>query len=317
VAFMFGLLGATATSLGIGAPLATAGIAHILDVEITRLLELSIIAVITMIFATSAYLGLKKGIKILSDINVILTILLLLFIFIAGKTVFTLNIGTTAIGVMLENFVRMSSWLDPVGQTQFPQTWTVFYWAWWGAYAPFMGMFIAKISRGRTIRNMLMGAIGYGSAGCAMFFIIFGSFGLDLHLSGSLDVVSSLSAVGGPQTVIAIFEHLPFSTLGIGLIAVISIVFMSTTFDSASYVLAAVSQKQLRQDEDPLRWLRLLWAFSLALVPVGFMLMNSPLQVLQTVSIVAALPVSVIVIITAVSFLKMVKQDAEDGKIKL
>ncbi len=317
VAFMLGLLGATATSLGIGAPLATAGLAQVLNIEITRVLELSIIAVITVIFATSSYLGLKKGIKILSDVNVLMTFVLLIFIFIAGNTVFALNIGTTAIGVMGQNFIRMSSWLDPVGQTQFPQTWTVFYWAWWGAYAPFMGMFIAKISRGRTIRNMLMGAIGYGSAGCAMFFIIFGSFGLELHLSGTLDVVSSLSAMGGPQTVIAIFEQLPFSTFGIGLIAVISIVFMSTTFDSASYVLAAVSQKQLRQDEDPLRWLRLLWAFSLALVPVGFMLMNSPLQVLQTVSIVAALPVSIIVIITAVSFVKMVNRDAEDGKINL
>jgi len=98
------------------------------------------------------------------------------------------------------------------------------------------------------------------------------------------------------------------------IISVISIVFMATTFDSASYILASVSQYELKQDEDPQRWLRLLWAFSLALVPIGFMLMGSPLSVLQTASIVAALPVSVIVVITAFSYIKMVNEDMGDTK---
>lgn len=317
IAFMFGLLGATATSLGIGAPLATAGLAHVLGIEITLPFELLIIGIITAIFATSAYMGLKKGIKILSDINVILTFILVLFVFIAGNTVFMLNMGTTSIGVVLQKFPTMMTWLDPAGNSMFPQWWTVFYWAWWGAYAPFMGMFIAKISRGRTIKNMLLGALGFGTAGCVMFFTVLGNYGLDLQLSGQMDVVQSLNDLGGPATVIKIFENMPAGNIAILIIAVISIVFMATTFDSASYVLAAVSQKELRQDEDPMRWLRLLWAFSLALVPIGFMLMGSPLSVLQTASIVAALPVSVIVVITAMSFIKIVRQDVLSGELDL
>jgi len=317
IAFMFGLLGATATSLGIGAPLATAGLAHVLGIQVELWFELLIIGVITGIFATSAYLGLKKGIKVLSDINVILTFVLVIFVFVAGNTVFMLNMGTTAIGRVIQQFPTMITWLDPAGGSLFPQWWTVFYWAWWGAYAPFMGMFIAKISRGRTIKNMLLGALGYGTLGCVLFFVVLGNYGLDLQLSGAMDVVGSLSNIGGPATVIAIFENLPMGNLAVLLIAVISIVFMATTFDSASYVLAAVSQKELRQDEDPQRWLRLLWAFSLALVPIGFMLMGSPLSVLQTASIVAALPVSVIVIITAVSFVKMVKKDIASGELEI
>jgi BCCT family betaine/carnitine transporter len=314
---MFGLLGATATSLCIGAPLATAGLAHVLGIEITLGFELAIIALITAIFAASAYLGLKKGIKILSDINVILTFILVIFVFLAGNTVFMLNMGTTSIGYVLQKFPTMSTWLDPAGGSMFPQWWTVFYWAWWGAYAPFMGMFIAKISRGRTIKEMLLGALGFGTSGCVMFFAILGNYGLDLQLSGKMDVVKTLDELGGPATVIKIFENMPLGSLAILIVAVISIVFMATTFDSASYVLAAVCQKELKQDEDPQRWLRLLWAFSLALVPIGFMLMGSPLGVLQTASIIAALPVSVIVMITAKSFVKMVNEDVEKGLIEL
>ncbi|WP_105617175.1 BCCT family transporter [Vallitalea okinawensis] len=309
IAFMFGLLGATATSLGIGAPLATSGLARVLGIEVTLPFELLIIAIITGIFATSAFLGLKKGIKVLSDINVWLTFVLVIFVFVAGNTVFMLNMGSTAVGRVMQQFPQMMTWLDPAGESMFPQWWTVFYWAWWGAYAPFMGMFIAKISKGRTIKNMLLGAIGFGTAGCVMFFSVLGNYGLDLQLKGEMDVVASLAELGGPETVIQIFENLPGSTFVILIIAVISIVFMATTFDSASYVLAAVSQYELKQNEDPQRWLRLLWAFSLALVPIGFMLMGSPLSVLQTASIVAALPVSVIVIITAISFIKMAKED--------
>ena len=311
IAFMFGLLGATATSLGIGAPLATAGLAKVLGVEITLPFQVLVIGIITGLFATSAFLGLKKGIKVLSDINVFLTFVLVIFIFVAGNTVFMLNMGSTAVGRVIQHFPQMMTWLDPAGGSLFPQWWTVFYWAWWGAYAPFMGMFIAKISRGRTVRNMLLGALGFGTLGCVMFFAILGNYGMDIQLSGVMNVVGELNASGGPETVITIFENMPLSNLVILIIAVISIVFMATTFDSASYILASVSQYELKQDEDPQRWLRLLWAFSLALVPIGFMLMGSPLSVLQTASIVAALPVSAIVVITAFSYIKMVNEDME------
>lgn len=309
IAFMFGLLGATATSLGIGAPLATAGLAHVLGVEINLAFEFIVIFLITGLFAASAYLGLKKGIKVLSDVNIALTIVLIAFVFIAGNTIFYLDMGTTAVGVVLQKFPTMITWLDPAGKSGFPQGWTVFYWAWWGAYAPFMGMFIAKISRGRTIKNMLLGALGFGTLGCTMFFIVLGNFGLDLQLRGIMDVVTSLGENGGPQTVINMFSTLPAGGIVVLIIAVISIVFMATTFDSASYILAASSQKKIGQNEDPQRWLRLLWAFSIALVPIGFMLMDSPLKVLQTASVISALPVSIIVIMTAISFVKMVRKD--------
>lgn len=317
IVFLLGLIGATATSLGIGAPLATKAFAHVLNIKVSLQMELIIIGVITLLFTLSTCMGLKKGIRILSDTNIVLGLILVGTVFIGGNTLFMLNMGTTSIGVVFQKFPTMMTWLDPYGQSMFPQKWTVFYWAWWGAYAPFMGMFIAKISRGRTIRNMLLGVLTYGSAGCFVFFSVLGNFGLNLQMTGEMDVVGQLKKTGGHETIISVFSRMPMGEVVVIIIAFISIIFIATTFDSVSYVLAAVSQKEIKQDEDPHLGLRLVWALSLAFIPIGFILMGSPLNILQSSSIIAALPVSIIVIITAMSFIKMVRADVEAGRIDL
>lgn len=309
ISFIFGLIGGVATSLGLGSPLVTAGISEVFGVAITPTLEISVLFMVTAIFAFSAYSGLKKGIKVLSDINVVLAIAIVLFVFLAGNSVFIIEMGTTAIGVVASQFFKMMTWLDPAGKSMFPQWWTVFYWAWWGAYAPFMGMFIARISKGRTIKQMVLGSLVYGSMGCVVFFSILGGYGMDLQLSGTLDVVGKLNEVGGPQTIIAILSTLPLGKLVISLVSILCIIFMATSYDSASYILAANSQYEVGTNAEPLRWLRLVWAFGLALIPIGFILLGSPLNTLQTASLVFAIPVCLIVILTAFSFVKMVNDD--------
>lgn len=309
ILFIIGLLGGAGTSLGLGTPLASEGIARVFNMDVTLSMEIGVLLIITLLFVASAYSGLNKGIKLLSDVNIILTLLLLLFVFIVGDTVFTINMGTTSLGLLLDKFPIMMTWLDPVGKSGFPQDWTVFYWAWWVAYAPFMGMFIAKISKGRTVRNMLLGSIIFGSIGSAVFFIILGNYGLNLQLTGTYDVLESLNAFGGPVTIINIFESMPFDRLIISLVTVVSIVFMATTFDSASYVMAATVQKELHVNKEPMRWLRVFWAMALAVVPIGFLLMGSELAILQTASVVAALPVTAIGVLTGISYIKMVNEN--------
>jgi len=315
ISFIFGLIGGVATSLGLGSPLVTAGIAKVFNLEITPMLEVSVLVLVTALFAFSAYSGLKKGIKVLSDINVILALLIVVFVFIMGNTVFIMEMGTTAIGVAVSKFLKMSTWMDPAGKSMFPQWWTIFYWAWWGAYAPFMGMFIARISKGRTIKQMVMGSMVYGSAGCVLFFTILGNYGLDLQLSGQMDVVTSLGEVGGPQTIVAILSNLPLGNIVILLIAALCIIFMATSYDSASYILAACSQKEIGVGKEPARWLRLVWAFGLAALPIGFILLGSSLKTLQTVSLVFAIPVCIIVMLSGFSFLSMVKTDIRERKL--
>ena len=315
ISFIFGIVGGVATSLGLGSPLVTAGLSRVFGLKETPALQISILFLVTLIFGFSAYSGLKKGIKVLSDFNVVMAICIVLFVFLAGNTIFIIEMGTTAIGVVATNFFRMSTWLDPAGKSGFPQSWTVFYWAWWAAYAPFLGMFIARISKGRTIKQMVMGALVYGSAGCVLFFAVLGNYGLDLQLSGKMDVVATLNELGGPQTIISILETLPVGKLIIFLVVVLSVTFMATSYDSASYILAANSQTHLGEDGEPKRWLRLVWAFSLALIPVGFILLGSPLKTLQTASLVFGIPVCIIVIITGFSFVKMVKTDIREKKL--
>lgn len=148
VLFIFDLIGGTGTSLGLGTPIISESISSMTGIERTYLLDAFVVVVWTAIFATSVYLGLAKGIKRLSDINIYLGIFLLAFIFLLGPTIFILDSFTNSIGLLVNNYVRISLYSDPMDQTGFPQTWTVFYWAWWIAYAPFMGLFVARISRG-------------------------------------------------------------------------------------------------------------------------------------------------------------------------
>lgn len=307
VLFIIGLLGGAGTSLGLGTPLVTEGIAKIFNIEVTMSLQLMVLSFITVLFVFSAYSGLRKGIKLLSDINIIIAIVLLIFVFIVSDRVFTLNMATTTIGIIIDKFPVMMTWLDPAGKSGFPQDWTVFYWAWWIAYAPFMSMFIAKISKGRTIKNMLLGAMIFGSAGCSIFFMILGNYGLNIQLTGAFDVIGSLSKEGGAKTIINIFSTMPLPNLVVAVVVVVSVIFLATTFDSASYVIAATVQKNIKQDQEPMRWLRVFWALALSVIPIGFILMGSELSILQTSSIVTALPLMFIGVLTAMAFVKEAK----------
>lgn len=312
--FIFGIVGAVATSLGLGSPLITASISYVLNIPVTSTVEVMVLLLITAIFAVSAYSGLEKGIKRLSDINTWLAIVLIGFVFIVGNPKFVVDMTTTALGLMIAKFPTMATWLDPAGKSMFPQNWTVFYWAWWGGYAPFMGMFFARISKGRTIKQMVMGALFFGSLGCFLFFGVLGNYGLSLQLNGTLDVVNSLSTIGAPLTIIAIMETLPFPKLVIGVLGVLCIIFAATSYDSASYIIAANTQTRV-EDGEPKRWLRVLWAFGLALIPTGFLLLEAPLSTLQTATLVLSVPVAFIVITSAFSFVKMVKNDIKSGKL--
>lgn len=216
---------------------------------------------------------------------------------------------------MLKNFFQMATWLEPFGglggreETGFPQQWTIFYWAWWLVYSPFIGLFIARISRGRTLKEVILGTIAYGTLGCVLFFGIFGNFAAYLQLSGQFNVIDYLNHHGTEATIIEVINHLPFSSVLIGLFILSAFLFLVTTFDSASYIVAAATQ--LSVDEEPLRWNRLFWAFALCLLPFSLMLVGGEeaLSILQTASIVAGVPLIVIFIMIMISFMYILAGD--------
>jgi betaine/carnitine transporter, BCCT family len=313
ILFIFGLLGGAGTTLALGTPMIAEGIHDFTGIPVTLLLQAGVMLLCTMIFAISAYSGLNKGIKILSDINLWLAIFILLFIFIFGPTVFISEATFSSLGILMDNFFHMATWLEPLAAidtypaTGFPESWTVFYWAWWVVYAPFVGLFVARISYGRTIKEMILGTMIYGTLGSILFFGVLGNFGLYLQLSGSFDVISYMNEFGAPAAIIAILNQLPISGFIVIVFTILSIVFLSTTFDSASYILAAVVQKHVPGGE-ALRWNRLFWAFTLLLLPLVLMFIGD-LEALQTASIVAGFPVMFIMLLLAISFVKAAGSD--------
>ncbi|GAB2664921.1 BCCT family transporter [Vibrio panuliri] len=318
VLFIFGLLGGAATSLGLAAPLIGEGLHYLFGLPKNTFSQVMVLLLCTAIFAYSSYAGLEKGIKILSNINFWGAMGLLAFILIAGPTIFMLETGLDSIGRMLSNFFVMATWAEPFGgygsfeDTHFPQDWTIFYWAWWLVFAPSMGLFVARISRGRTIKQMVSGSIFFGSLGCFLFFMVLGNYGLSLQLSGELDVVGILNAEGATKAIFSMLEALPMGTFVIAVFTVLCIIFTATTFDSISYILASVVQNNVT--EEPMRWNRMFWAFTLSFLPTVLMFMGG-LSTLQTAAIVGGLPllgISVMLMISAVRATSLDLRHQED-----
>lgn len=309
ILFMFGAVGATATSLGLGTPLIAAGISKVTGISVSLELNLFVLFIVITLFSMSSYIGLKKGIQVLSNINVYLMFGILIFILLSGPTLFIVKMGTTSIGLIMQNFFRMATWMDPVMDTGFPESWTVFYWAWWIISSPLIGLFIARISRGKRVKDVVFGSIVYGSLGCTMIFMILGNLGLNLQITGQLDVVNILNTEGAPNAIISILDTLSFSKIIIALFSIAAIVFTATTFDSVSYILATVTTKKIQQGQEPARWNRLFWAFALGTIPASLLIIEGPLTTIQTVSIVTAVPVIFIMGAMIISFVKMVDND--------
>ncbi|MCY4428658.1 MAG: BCCT family transporter [Halieaceae bacterium] len=308
VLVILGIIGGTSTSLGLGLPLVSGLVSECLGVPDTPLLRAMVLIIWTAIFGTSVYLGLNRGIRVLADFNAVLALIALVFVFIAGPSMFILNISTNSIGLMFDNLFRMSFWMDPVSSSGFPEDWTIFYWAWWIAYAPFVGLFVARISRGRTIRQVLLGQVIWGSLGCMAFFAVWGGYAIELDMSGSVDVAGLLETSGIPAAVVAVVGSLPGGTLTMFVFTVLCVIFLATTLDSAAYVLASISTKDLGGNADPARWNRFAWAFALAILSVGLITAGG-VEAVQTSTIVAALPLIPVLIILQWSLFKWLQED--------
>ena len=273
------------------------------------LLEISMVMLCIGIFGTSAWLGLQDGIRRLSDWNLWLAFALLAFVLAAGPTTFILKSGLNSIGLVLQNFIRLNTWTDPVTESRFVENWTVFYWAWWVAYGPFVGIFVTRISRGRTIRQVISGMLVFGSLGAAAFFVVFGNYALDLQLSGLLSVTALIDESGEATAIAAVFETLPLGKLALAGFFVVAVIFVATTYDSASYTLASVSTERLQAGEDPARWTRLFWACALGILPVTLMFVDGGLRVILSATIVVSLPLLLLGVLMAASLLRMLRED--------
>jgi len=305
---IWSLVGGLGTSLGLGVPMMSAVVGEIIGVGQSLGLNIIIISVITVIYCSSAYLGLYKGISKLSDINVYLALALAVFVFLVGPTLFILTNFSNSFGLMLQNFASMSFYTDPINKSGFPQAWTVFYWAWFAATAPFMGLFVARISKGRTIRELITHILLWGSIGGWIYFAIFGSYTLNLQLSDILPVTDILETEGGPATIVEILNTLPFSKIVLPFFVVLGLIFLATSLDSATYILSAIATKELKDRQEPARWHRMVWGVILAVIAITLLLVGG-LRVIQTSAVIVSVPIILIYVLLAISLIRWLKQD--------
>ncbi len=304
--FIIGLLGTAATGLGLGTSVVASAVTRLTGLEDGLGMQLVIITLATSMIAYSVYQGLDKGIKVLSTVNALLALLFIIFVLIVGPTTFIVEMGVTALGNVVQNFVQMLTWTDPLGKASFVESWTVFYWAWWLALGPFVGMFVCKISEGRTIRQVIFGMLGWGSLGCALFFIVLGNYAMHLELNDLYPVVEEVTEVSPSAAIAGIVELLPFGSFWLIFIAIIGLIFMATTYDSASYTLAAGATKNLLEHEHPQRWHRVFWAVALGVLPVCLLFVGG-LKALQTASIVASIPLLFVYALLGTSTVRMLQ----------
>ncbi|MBI9087833.1 MAG: BCCT family transporter [Desulfobacterium sp.] len=323
---VYGLVAGAATTLGLNTPLVEKWFQYFFNLPsdlfgIQGGLVAFIILIWTALIALSVYSGLYKGIKILSDTNVYIAIVLLAVIVILGPTAHIFNSICHSVGLLFQNFIVMSLNTDPITKTGFPQGWTAFYWAWWLCYAPFMGLFAARISKGRTIRELIVAEVFAGALGNAVFFFVIGNSFIWMQFapvdSGHfVDIIGVMDKMGPPTAIVTGISSLAGGGVILFMYGLLAIFFQVTSFDSTAYTAAAVCSKIIDNDHEPARWHRLLWAFALGAVALALLIVgaiqNNPkahLINLQSLSVVLAAPLIVFLCILIAGFIKMVRQD--------
>lgn len=299
------LIAGTATTFSLTTPLLSAAISKVFGFADGRLLTILILLIIAFVYTVTVWFGMK-GVSKLATYCTYLFFALLLYFLIAGReAVYILETGFSALGNMVQNFIGLSTWLDPLRENSFPQNWTVYYWAYWMVWCVATPFFIGKISKGRTIKNTILGGYGWGLAGTFTSFIILGNYGLAKQMKDGLDI-SGFIADGGAysEAILKIFDTFPVSRLGVLLLVLTMIAFYSTTFDSITMVVSSYSYKELPAKDEPDKRIRTFWAVMFILFPIALIFAENSLYSLQSVSIIAAFPIGFIVILITAAFFK-------------
>ncbi|MGB0834080.1 MAG: BCCT family transporter [Psychrobium sp.] len=282
-----------ATSLGLGASQVNAGLNYLFAIEVDQSNQLLIMIVITALASISVATGLDKGIKILSEINMGLAIVLMLLIFIVGPTVFLIQAYIQNIGAYLSDIVSNTFNLFAYEKKDWIGGWTIFYWGWWLAWAPFVGLFIAKISKGRTIREFVFGVLLVPTAFTFLWMTIFGNSAISQIVDHNFirlgDMVNQNSSVG----LFVFLETLPWSSVLTALSILMIVIFFVTSCDSGAMVVDMLCSNG-RTNTPVIQ--RLFWAICVGVVAAALMLAGG-LEALQTMTIVSALPFSIVLLL--------------------
>ncbi|MEU9191752.1 BCCT family transporter [Streptomyces hundungensis] len=305
---VFATVFGTATSLGLGALQVAEGLDITSDVHNSRTTQLVIIAALSAAFVLSAFSGLHKGVKWLSTINLVLAAVLMLFVFLLGPTVYVLDTIPASIGGYLHDLLPMASRTGAFTDRAWLGAWTVFYWAWWLSWAPFVGTFIARISRGRTIREFLIGVLLVPSGATVIWFCVMGGTAIRLASTGAADLAGAVRD-GAEASLFATLDALPIGTVTSYIAMALVMTYFITSADSASLVMGSLTS---RGSLHPPTWLVVMWGVLMAAV-AAVLLVAGGLKSLQTATILVALPFVVVMLGLCWSLVKELREDPGAG----
>lgn len=305
----FGAVVAPVTSMGLGMPLLTLLIQNIFNIsnQYVQTIQIIILAIWVIMFTSSVYLGLKKGIKRLSDTNVIMAFLFMIFIGILAGVFNILKAEVNTIGIYLQEFIHMVTYTDPYGNGDFVANWTVWYWAWLIVYMPLMGVFNARISKGRTLRQITIAQMLGCSMGCWFAMATLGNYAIQLQQTG-VNIAGVLNAAGQPEAILAIINAMPYPKLIMFLVATLCFIFMATTMDSSAFVAAETTMVHEKQDELAPRWSRVMWA-AVACIITFVLLQVGGFNAVQVLAILIGFPLAILMFIIIYSAIKVLRED--------
>ena len=303
---LFALLAGTATTFSVATPLMAEIIVTLFGVGISRTAVTIIILLITCAVYTYAVLHGFKGISFLAKLCIYLFFGLLIAVLVTGgQGRFIVENGIQSLGRMVQHFVELSTYTDPGRTNNFPQDWTIYYWAYWMVWCIAAPFFIGNISRGRTVRQTVLGGYVFGVGSTIVSFVVLGNYSLGLQTAGGADFIAQYAQSGDLYTLIMnIIDTMPGKSFILVWILLCMIAFYATSFDSIAYTAACYSYKKLDEDEKPHTMITLLWCILLIVLPIALVFSESSMSNIQSVSIISAFPIGLIMIVMIWSFLK-------------
>ena len=313
---VFALIAGTATTFSIATPLMASIINELFHIELSRTVVTIIIILITCVIYTYSLLHGFKGISFLAKACVYLFFGLLLFVLLfGGETKFIIENGFASLGKVVQNFFELSTFTDPERTTSFPQNYTIYYWAYWMVWCVAAPFFIGNISRGRTVRQTILGGYVFGVGSTIVSFIVLGNYSLGKQISGQMDFIAAYEKTGDLYTmIIGVIRSLPCAPFVLALVLITMIAFYATSFDSIALTASCYSYHRLGEDENPNRLIQLMWCILLILLPIALVFSESSMSNLQSVSIIAAFPIGAVIVLIVLSFMKDAKKFMEENE---
>ena len=303
---VFALLAGTATTFSVATPLMATIIGELLHIEVSRTVINIMILMLTCLVYTYSLLHGFKGISVLANVCIYLFFGLIAFVLIAGgETRYIIETGFSSLGKMVQNFIDLATFSDPLRNTSFPQTWTIYYWAYWMVWCVAAPFFIGSISKGRTVRQTIVGGYVFGVGSTLSSFIVLGNYSMGLQMIGKADFIAQYIESGDLYgMIVSIIKTMPCAELVMVVVLITMIAFYATSFDSIALTASCYSYHSLGENEQPHKGIQLMWCILLILLPIALLFAESSMSNLQSVSIVAAFPIGMVILLIVAGFIK-------------